>query len=221
MAFTALCVLSFAIFNSQACAQNSSFPQNGQRLSASTNIVLLDVPYIFKNYPRFKQMSEDFKNEVERIGTDFNRERDSLRKMAEKLDNFVKGSQDYKQLEEEIAKRDADLSVKVQLQKKTFLEREAKIYQTIYQEIEQEVNAYCVANNVDIVLKFNGEPVDINKPDSVLNNINRDVVWYSQNRNITLVILDSLNRRNGSASASRTNMPPQGQQQPNVNPFKR
>ena len=46
-------------------------------------------------------------------------------------------------MEEEIARREADLSVKVQLQRKEFLMREAKIYNTIYQEIEQEVDYYC------------------------------------------------------------------------------
>ena len=43
----------------------------------------------------------------------------------------------------ELAKRQADLSVQVQLQKNEFLRREAKIYNAVYQEIWQATDYAC------------------------------------------------------------------------------
>ena len=104
-------------------------------------------------------------------------------------------------MEKEIAEREANLSVKVQLQRKEFLGREAKIYLTVYKEIEDEVKYYCQNKGIDIVLRFNGDPADVDKPDSVLSFINKPVVYYDANRDITKPILDTLIMRSGGPAA--------------------
>ena len=45
-----------------------------------------------------------------------------------------------------------------------------------------------------MVLRFNGEQVDVQRPDSVLNFINRPVVWYDPGLDITEFILADVNR---------------------------
>ncbi len=93
-----------------------------------------------------------------------------------------------------MAKRQADLQVRVQLQKNQFLQQEATIYHNVYQEILQATEYYCKQNNIDMVYKFSGDPVDVNRPDSVLNFINKPVVWYQKSLDITPAILQELNR---------------------------
>ena len=172
-------------------------PQAG----GGANIALLDVSYIFKNHPRFKQMMDEMKSDVEGAETSVNKERDTIRKLVEQLDSYHKGSPDYNAMEKEIAQREADLTVKVQLQRKQFLAQEAKIYFTVYKEIEQEVDYYCSNKGIDMVLRFNGDPVDVDKPDSVLSFINEPVVYYDKGRDITPIILDSLIKRSGAPAA--------------------
>ncbi len=218
MAAMAAGFLSLSLIGSQAFAQPGPIRQPVTTPpGAGPNVALLDVSYIFKNHPRFKDMMNDMKADVERAEADVNRERDTIRKLAEKLDDFRKGSPDYKAMEEEIARKEADLSVKVQLQRKQFLEREAKNYLTVYQEIEQEVNYYCQNKNIDMVLRFNGDPADANKPDSVLSYINKPVVWYQKDRDITPIILDSLQKRSGMP-AGGNRMGPTAVR-PGTNPF--
>ena len=50
-----------------------------------------------------------------------------------------------------------------------------------------------------MVLRFNGDPVDVDKPDSVLSYINKPVVWYDKSRDITPIILDSLVKRSDAS----------------------
>jgi len=209
MAVMAVSLLSLILIGFEAFAQSPVRAAVSPQMGATPNIALLDVSYIFKNHPRFKTMMDDMKADVDRAESDVNKERDALRKLAERLDSYRKGSPEYKSMEEEIARRQADMSVKVQLQRKEFLTREAKIYHNVYQEIAQEVDYYCANKGIDMVLRFNGDPVDVDKPDSVLSYINKPVVWYDKSRDITPIILDSLVKRSGvQPSGTRISSPP-------------
>ncbi len=203
MAVVAACLLLCGLVSTQVFSQagvpirQPLAPQAG----AGTNIALLDISYIFKNHPRFKQMMEEMKSDVEAAESSVTKERDTIKKLVEQLDSYHKGSPDYNAMEKEIAEREANLSVKVQLQRKEFLGREAKIYLTIYKEIEQEVEYYCQNKGIDMVLRFNGDPADVDKPDSVLSFINKPVVYYDKGRDITKPILDTLVMRSGAPAA--------------------
>ncbi len=129
---------------------------------------------------------------VERAEGVLKQEREAMQKLAERLASFNKGTPDYKALAEEITKREADLTIKVRMQ---FFQREAKIYHTVYQEILQEVDYYAAAAGINLVLRFNGDPADLNQPETVIRDINKQVVWYAKDRDITPVILDRLNQR--------------------------
>jgi Skp family chaperone for outer membrane proteins len=223
LAVTAVCFVSFSLIGSQASAQVVGNRQPvAMQPAAAPNIALLDVSYIFKNHPKFKNMMDEMKSDVENAEANVNRERETLRKLVEQIDGFRKGTPDYKSMEEEIARREADLSVKVQLQRKEFLLREAKIYHTVYQEISQEVDYYCANKGIDMVLRFNGDPVDENKPDSVLSNINKPVVYYNKNHDITPIILDSLVKRGGGAAPGNQNQMTRPPVRPGANtPFQK
>jgi Skp family chaperone for outer membrane proteins len=187
-AVLAAVVLSLSYLISLAVAQGPA------RSAAGPTIALLDVSYIFKNHARFKGMMEDMKADVERAEAHVKSERETINKLVERLQEFRKGTPDYKQMEEDLAKRQADLAVRVNLQKGDFLQREAKIYHNVYQEIWQAADYYTKQNGIDMVLRFNGDPVDVERPDSVLTWINKPVVCYQKQLDITPAILQELNR---------------------------
>ena len=106
----------------------------------------------------------------------------------------MKGTPDYQALDEDITRSKANLAVTVQRQRNDFLQREAQIYNTVYQEILQATDYFCKQNSVDLVMRFNGDQVDPQHPESVLTFINRPVVWYQPGVDITPIILKDLNR---------------------------
>ena len=182
-------VLALGYFVTLVMAQGPAAPS-----MAGPRLALLDVSKIFKNHQRFKGMMEDMKADVERAEAQVKSGRETIGKMAERLREFNKGSIEYKQMEEDLAKRHADLAVQVQLQKSEFLQREAKIYHAVYQEIWQATDYFCKQNRIDMVVRFNGEQVDVESPESVLTHINKPVVWYDRGLDITDAILQDLNR---------------------------
>jgi len=170
-------------------------------------IALVDISYIFKEHLRFKAKMEQMKADVERAEAEVKSQRTMIVRLAEQLRELRSGTPDYKSLEEEITKRQADLSVRVSLQKKEFLQSEAKIYHDTYQEVLYEVDHFAKAKGIAMVLRFNGDPVDTENPQSVLTYINKPVVWYSQDRDITKVVLDQLNQRGPATNPRVTNKP--------------
>jgi Skp family chaperone for outer membrane proteins len=77
--------------------------------------------------------------------------------------------------------------------RKDFLDREAKEYYKTYLEVVDAVGVYAQQRNIGLVIRFNGDPVDPNRREDVLREINKPVVF--QNRiDITPEVLQLLNR---------------------------
>jgi len=183
----ALAVLPFCVDKTHA--QGSRTPHG---------VAVIDMAYIFKNYTKFQAMKNAMKGDVERAEAELKGMHDEIGKLEQRLRggvNLTKGSPEYKELESHLARRRADLALKMQEGKKTFLEREAKIYYIVYQEVADEVKFYSQQNNISLVLRFKGDPVDSAEPQEVLNELNKAVIYYNKNIDITPIILDAVNRR--------------------------
>jgi hypothetical protein len=84
--------------------------------------------------------------------------------------------------------------VKAQIQKREFQEREAALYFKTIQEINDQVRVYAENNQIGLVMKFNGDPIDAADRDSVMRELNKPVMYYNRGIDITPIILTELNR---------------------------
>ena len=202
-------IVSFGYLISLAVAQTS--PARSGQPTGGPRLALIDVTRIFKTHARFKQLMEEMKRDVQAAETKVKMERDAINKLAtEILPTFNKGTEQYSQTEEQLASRQAKLAVDVNRQKNEFLQRESMIYHNVYQEILQATDYFCKQRGIDMVLRFNGEQVDVQRPDSVLTFINRPVVWYDPGLDITDFILQDVNRAaaNPGTADQRGTQPP-------------
>ena len=179
-----------------------------------TGVAIIDLTYIFENHPGFQARRDAMRHEVEQAEEEVKVRREEMRKLAERLEGFRPGTPEYKQLEEELSRRSADLNVSTQLKKKDFLLSESKMYYTVYQEVLDEVRFYAERNGVNLVLRFNGDPIDTNKPEEVLKELNKSVVYYNTSIDITPIILEQLKRRQGGAPLQGNRPAPTQQQVP-------
>jgi Skp family chaperone for outer membrane proteins len=159
-------------------------------------VAIIDLGYIYKNHERFKALSEDLAADVKAAEEALNEEKESLRALYDQIEQYDQGTEERRQLEEEYTKRDADVRVRVTIQKKEFIEREAQLYYNVYQEIVDRVETYCDRNGVMLVLRFNGDPITATSPDDILRGLNSMVVYYASRIDITPIILDELNQSN-------------------------
>jgi Skp family chaperone for outer membrane proteins len=158
-----------------------------------TNVAVIDVGFIFKNADRFKMAMEDIKADDERFKQDVIKRRDALQAAVQNLQAMPKGTTEYKITEERIAGDETKLRLEMARKQKDRVEQEAKVYSNAYRELEDHIKKFATTYGIDLVLRFNAEAMDPSKPESVLNGINRFVV-YQRELNITGVILDQMNR---------------------------
>jgi Skp family chaperone for outer membrane proteins len=198
--------LSWATLVAVFAAGHVSAPEAAaQQRGPAQAVAIVDLTYIFANHVRFKALVEDMRRDVEAAEADLKASKESIEKLAENLDSFNKNSPEYKELEETFASRQAELQVKVNIQKRNFMEQEAKIYLQIYREVLDHVKYHAEKSGLSLVLRFNGDPVDGEDLQGVMQQLNRQVVYYNRTIDITPIVLDACN-----AASGRPNRQPTG-----------
>jgi Skp family chaperone for outer membrane proteins len=182
-------------------------PVNAQAQPAGSGVVVIDINYIFKNHLLFKSKMDDIKQEIETFENYLRDQRTAITQQTEQLKGMPPASTEYQQLEEQLASTHTKLQLETGRKRKDILEREGKVYYNAYQNIEQHVRDFALANGIGLVLRFSNEQMDPTKRESVLQGVNRAVVFQDR-KDITAAILDQLNRRTPPAGVSRT-QPPQ------------
>ena len=178
------------------------------------NIAVVDISYIFKKHERFKATMESMKKEMETIEGELKGDREKIAGQEQQRNQFNAGSAEYKKMDEDIARQMAEFNLKMGKLRKEFLEREAKVYYQTYLEVVDAVKYYAKRQNIGLVLRFNGEPVDPNRRDDVLREINKPVVVQDQ-IDITPDVLALINRdQSGQSGAQATRPAAAGSQLP-------
>ena len=195
-------LISISIGLAQGPARTSTPP----RPSNGTAVAVIDINFIFKNHLRFKESMDKIKKDIEAFEAYLREERNKITSKTEQLRGLPAGTAGYQDLETEIAGMHTQLSLKTGRKRKEILEREAKVYYNAYQEIEERVALFADQYSIGLVLRFNSEPIDSTKRESVLQGINHAVV-FQRNLNITNYILDELNR--GGTGPPRVSNRPQ------------
>lgn len=161
---------------------------------AAGNIAVLDMTRVFKENVRFKALQEAMKADVQKIDASLKGENDTIRKMAEDLRDFKLGSPDYMNLDARITNRKAQLQANVQLRKKQLMLREADMFHSVYTEVSREVEAIANSRGLLMVVQYTKSKNDPNRPDSVMQDLNKQVVWHSKSIDITDEVIARVNR---------------------------
>ena len=156
-------------------------------------VAVIDVGYVFKNHARFKAAMDKMKDEVMAAENGLKSERDRINGLMEQIKGFNVGTPEYKKLEAEIAKAQGDFNVNAQLQKKDFMDREAKVYLQVYTEIEKAVEQFAREHRIAVVHRFDGEPVDNSDRNQILRGITKPIVYLEPGIDITPDVLKMLN----------------------------
>lgn len=159
---------------------------------SGTSVAVIDVAFIFKNHVRFNGQMNDMKRDIEGFDASIRGEQQNFAKKREQLTQFNPSSDQYKKAEEDLAHIKSDLDIKVAVKRREFLEQEAKIYFGIYREIEEAVAIFAQQNRIGLVLRYSGDEMKPDDRASVLQGVNRPVV-YQDRLDITQLVLGRLN----------------------------
>jgi len=191
----------FAAF--EYSADEAAAQQRGPGSQAGSQVAIVDLTYIFANHVQFKALVEHMRHDVEAAEADLKAAKEAIEKSAEKIDEYNRNSPEARALEEELAKRQADLQVQVNIQKRNFMEQEAKIYLSVYKEVLDHVKNHAERYGITLVLRFNGDPLEGDDLQGVMQHLNRQVVYYNRAIDITPIVLDACNANAGAPRQQR------------------
>ena len=85
-----------------------------------------------------------------------------------------------------------------------FLRAEADIYKTVYLEVQDAVTMYAEHYNYTLIMRFNRAKVeDAENPQEIIQSMNRPVVYYNDQDDLTEPILQYLNNQYGRTAAGQ------------------
>jgi hypothetical protein len=125
---------------------------------------------------------------------------------AEGLNLYEKDSDEFRLREAELAKETASMEVEQRSKMREMLSREAALHFDTYVEITGIISQFCDETGVQLVLRFSKDEINAKDPNSVMQTVNGNVVYYSPSADITNAIIQRMMQSNRQASqAGRVN----------------
>lgn len=174
-------------------------------------IVLIDMGHVFKNYAKFDALRKALEADMKQFVEEGKAETEKLKSMESKLQILGKthnqSSPEYKEMEQQLTAAVAKFQSDRRQRERDFAQKEADIFKTVYLEVIDAVKLYVQYNpDVSMVLRFDREPVDESaNPQEALQRMNRQVVYYSQEHDISEAIVKFLNKNYPARAAAGSN----------------
>lgn len=188
-------LLAASVLQSAAHAQDS----------APHKIAVVDVARILKDHPGIKAQVEKVEQDLKNYDAQLSTKRDEYKQAVEQLKTFNVGTPEYSNQEEKIAQMESRLRLDMNRKRKELVDAEARIYYENYQMIADTVRKIAEHNRIDLVLRYNGEEMELEKQESVIRGVMKDVVYRSDRLDMTDAVMQVLNQRMGVAAGAAAN----------------
>ena len=155
---------------------------------------LIDMAFVFKSYLKFESLREELKVEIAESEDKAKQMQKDIADGQQQLKQFTEGAPEYTKVEKQLVQKAADFENFRRQMSRTFLKKESQIYLQVYNEVSIMVEKYAKHYDYTLIMRFNREDLETDNPQALLQGMNRQVVYYRNDDDITKPILDSLNR---------------------------
>jgi outer membrane protein len=179
--------------------------------NAPHKVALIDMAYVFKTYEKFNNLRDDLKVEVQQGEETAKAKAEALKNLQAKMKTFQESSPEYTQTEQQLAKASAEFESFRRAAQRDFLKKESQIYHTVYMDVSDMVRKYAEHFNYTLVIRFNREDLEIDNPQKLIEGMNRQVVFFREEDDITDAVTDALNiqfKKQAGGATARPATPP-------------
>ena len=157
-------------------------------------IAVVDVAKIFKEHPGIRAQVEKIENELKTYDGQLQGKREELKQAAEQLKTFKVGTPDYSQQEELVASMESKLRLEMARKRKELSDAEARIYYDNYQKIVAGVKFLAEYHDINLVLRYNSEEMNLEQGDSVIRGVMKNIVYHDKNLDMTTGVMQYLDK---------------------------
>jgi outer membrane protein len=162
------------------------------------------MAHIFKEYKKFNVLREDLKAKIEESDSRAKSMAETIKTLQTELKSYASGSPEYSQTERKLAKASSDFEAFRKLAQSEFLREESQIYKTIYLEVTDTVEMYANHYHYTLIMRFSRDGLqETDDPGNVIKGMNRQVVFFRPQDDITVAILEYLNKKYSSEGGAR------------------
>lgn len=193
----AVAVLSGVLaFPATALGQTARPAAGGAAAAAKLphQVGLIDMAYVFKNYKKFDELRLDLKSEIEGGEAKMKVMVEEIQQIQATMKTFVEGSDKFTAAEKMLAGKSAEAEAFRRSMQRDFLKKESQIYHTVYLEVSDAVKRYAEHFQYTLVIRFTREDLNTENPQELIQGMNRQVVYHRGDDDITLSVVEFLNR---------------------------
>ncbi|MFO0924941.1 MAG: OmpH family outer membrane protein [Pirellulales bacterium] len=177
-------------------------PAAGTAAAPATRVGVIDIGYIFDNHPTMKARMEAIDAEIKRAEDEINTRREAMMKEVEALRQYNENSPDFKKKEEALANEESKLKLDFVRREKQFQTDKAKVVYETYKQVEEMTKAVAAANQFALIMRYSRVEMDPAKPQTVQGGINKDVVYFDKNSDLTDFVLGQIRQMTPAAAPS-------------------
>ncbi|NQU22107.1 MAG: OmpH family outer membrane protein [Candidatus Nealsonbacteria bacterium] len=172
-------------------------------------IGLLDLDYIFKNYPRFTEKMVKLKADIQKAEEKIKKSQEEFANMTTQLQAQTFGTPEHTALEAEITATRAQMAASVETHKKAFIRREGQAYYEAYEEIRRETEDYAKAREISVVVRYyDTAAAGPGNLKAVSQHLSRQIIWRDGACDLTRAILQRLEQKSKEEPSEPAEEPP-------------
>jgi outer membrane protein len=163
------------------------------------------MAYVFKNYDKFKAQTAGLQADIKAADDQARAQIENMKVTQERLASLANGSTDKQKAEASLIEMQTKLETFRKTSQLEFLRREADVYKTVYLEVQEAVAMYAKSYDYTLIMRFNRGAIDeAEDPQSIIQSMNRQVVFFEKRDDCTDPVLQYLNSQYKSSGAAGT-----------------
>lgn len=174
-----LAVVVAAAFSTTVIPQPLALAQGQAQAQGQGGIVVvLDMVRVFKAHPGHQAAIKRIEARAEEMRLDFQKQQIALQEKAKQASAQYQSSQ-LDQIEIQLRQEEVALQTKARQAQTELMKSEAEAFYKTHSEVMTIVQELCQKYGVGLVLGYDSEPIDPNRPESVIRGVQRSVVYQT------------------------------------------
>jgi Skp family chaperone for outer membrane proteins len=157
---------------------------------------LVDMAEVFQGYKKFEDLRADLAAEIERSDAEAKIMVEQMQKMQQGIteSQLAPGSAQYEQAEKALLEKKGEFEAFRASTQRKLARRESEMFKVIYSDTTNMVRKYAEYAKYTVVIRFDRKDIDENTPPAeAVQRMNKQVVFYRAEDDITDIVLKTLN----------------------------
>ena len=157
-------------------------------------VAVIDVAQVIKAHPDFMARQEALKVQVQNAEVTFQKRQEAIADKQKKLEasQFRPGSAEHERAVSEITKEMTEFETDAKTLQRKFALENSKIMYDTFQDIKTTIGKYAAARSIAQVTDYREFTPDPADPQTVAEDMDQRLVWFSPSLNITRTIIGAI-----------------------------